>query len=89
MKVSMSAKAFRLLLAGAFAASVTVLPISGGFAAGETLGAKCTNEGESTGTFSTSLVCAKNSAGRLTWQTVKLSASLACRRQGNFRQDYC
>lgn len=75
MKVSMSAKAFRLLLAGAFAASVTVLPISGGFAAGETLGAKCTNEGESTGTFSTSLVCAKNSAGRLTWQKVKLSAS--------------
>ena len=75
MKVSMSAKAFRLLLTGAFAASVTVLPISGGFAAGETLGAKCTNEGESTGTFSTSLVCAKNSAGRLTWQKVKLSAS--------------
>ncbi|MEY3115565.1 MAG: hypothetical protein RL611_279 [Actinomycetota bacterium] len=75
MKVSMSAKAFRLLLAGAFAASVTVLPISGGFAAGETLGAKCTNEGESTGTFSTSLVCAKNSAGRLVWTKVKLSAS--------------
>jgi ABC-type glycerol-3-phosphate transport system substrate-binding protein len=71
----MSAKAFRLLLAGAFAASVTVLPISGGFAAGETLGAKCTNEGESTGTFSTSLVCAKNSAGRLVWTKVKLSAS--------------
>ena len=75
MKVSKSAKAFRLLIAGAFAASVTVLPISGGFAAGETLGAKCTNEGESTGTFSTSLVCAKNSAGRLVWTKVKLSAS--------------
>ena len=75
MKVSKSAKAFRLLIAGAFAASVTVLPISGGFAAGETLGGKCTNEGESTGTFSTSLVCAKNSAGRLVWTKVKLSAS--------------
>jgi len=54
MIVSKSAKAFRLLIAGALAASVTVLPISGGFAAGEALGAKCTNEGESTGTFSTS-----------------------------------
>jgi raffinose/stachyose/melibiose transport system substrate-binding protein len=75
MIVSKSAKAFRLLIAGALAASVTVLPISGGFAAGEALGAKCTNEGESTGTFSTSLVCAKNSAGRLVWTKVKLSSS--------------
>jgi raffinose/stachyose/melibiose transport system substrate-binding protein len=75
MIVSKSAKAFRLLIAGALAASVTVLPISGGFAAGEALGAKCTSEGESTGTFSTSLVCAKNSAGRLVWTKVKLSSS--------------
>ena len=75
MIVSKSAKAFRLLIAGALAASVTVLPISGGFAAGEALGAKCTNEVESTGTFSTSLVCAKNSAGRLVWTKVKLSSS--------------
>ena len=75
MKVSMSAKAFRLLLAGAFAASVTVLPVSGGFAAGETRGAKCTVEGESTGTKVDSLVCKKNSAGRLVWTPQKLSSS--------------
>jgi raffinose/stachyose/melibiose transport system substrate-binding protein len=75
MKVSANAKSFKVLVAAAFAVSATILPISGGFAAGESLGAKCTNEGESTGTFTTSLVCAKNSAGRLVWTKVKLSAS--------------
>jgi len=75
MKKGMSAKAFKLAIAGLFAISATIVPITGSFAAGESLGQKCTTEGESTGTFSTSLVCAKNSAGRLVWTKVKLSAS--------------
>ena len=75
MKQGTSAKAFKLVVAGIFAISATIVPITGSFAAGETLGAKCTNEGESTGTFSTSLVCKKNSSGRLVWSKVKLSAS--------------
>jgi raffinose/stachyose/melibiose transport system substrate-binding protein len=51
------------------------VPVTASFAAGESLGAKCTNEGESTGTKSTSLVCKKNSSGRLVWAKVNLSAS--------------
>jgi len=74
MKVSANAKSFKVLVAVAFAASATILPISGGFAAGETLGARCTTEGVMTGTKSTSLMCAKGSNGKLTWQRVKLAS---------------
>jgi raffinose/stachyose/melibiose transport system substrate-binding protein len=35
-------------------------------------GATCTTEGVSTGTSTTSLVCQKNSAGKLTWANVRL-----------------
>ncbi|NDE51462.1 MAG: extracellular solute-binding protein, partial [Actinobacteria bacterium] len=52
----------------------SVVPLSQGFAAGETLGAKCTTEGYQTGTKSTSLICVKSAAGKLTWQRVKLNA---------------
>lgn len=75
MKKEMGAKAFKLMIAGLFAISATIVPVTASFAAGESLGAKCTNEGESTGTKSTSLVCKKNSAGRLVWAKVNLSAS--------------
>jgi raffinose/stachyose/melibiose transport system substrate-binding protein len=75
MKQGMGAKAFKLAIAALFAISATIVPVTGTFAAGEVLGAKCTNEGESTGTTSSSLVCKKNSANRLVWQKVKLSAS--------------
>ena len=75
MKKEMGAKAFKLMIAGLFAISATIVPVTASFAAGETLGAKCTNEGESTGTKSTSLVCKKNSSGRLVWAKVNLSAS--------------
>ena len=75
MKKEMGAKAFKLMIAGLFAISATIVPVTASFAAGESLGAKCTNEGESTGTKSTSLVCKKNSSGRLVWAKVKLSAS--------------
>lgn len=75
MKKEMGAKAFKLMIAGLFAISATIVPVTASFAAGESLGAKCTNEGESTGTKSTSLVCKKNSSGRLVWAKVNLSAS--------------
>lgn len=75
MKQTMSAKAFKLMVAGLFAVSATIVPVTSSFAAGETLGAKCTVEGESTGTKSTSLICKKNSSGRLVWAKVKLSGS--------------
>jgi len=74
MKVSMSAKAFKLLIAGLFAISTTIVPISQSVAAGERLGARCTTEGINTGTSSSSLVCVKGSNGTLTWQRVKLSS---------------
>ncbi|NDC13502.1 MAG: extracellular solute-binding protein, partial [Actinobacteria bacterium] len=54
--------------------TASVVPLSQGFAAGETLGAKCTTEGYQTGTKSTSLICVKSAAGKLTWQRVKLNA---------------
>ena len=75
MKQRMSAKAFKLAIAGLFAVSATIVPITASFAVGETLGQKCTTEGESTGTKSTSLICKKNSSGRLVWAKVKLSDS--------------
>ena len=75
MKKEMGAKAFKLMIAGLFAISATIVPVTASFAAGETLGARCTTEGESTGTKSTSLVCKKNSLGRLVWAKVNLSAS--------------
>ena len=74
MKHKMNAKAFKAMIAMAFAISATVVPISQSFAAGESLGKRCTTEGVSTGTKSTSLVCVKGGNGKLTWQRVKLAA---------------
>jgi len=71
----MNARAFKALIAMAFAISASVVPISQSFAAGERLGARCTTEGVMTGTKTTSLVCVKGSNGKLTWQRVKLSSS--------------
>ncbi|NDF42813.1 MAG: extracellular solute-binding protein [Actinobacteria bacterium] len=70
----MNARAFKAVIAAVFAITASVVPLSQGFAAGETLGAKCTTEGYQTGTKSTSLICVKNAAGKLTWQRVKLNA---------------
>ncbi|NCX36381.1 MAG: extracellular solute-binding protein, partial [Actinobacteria bacterium] len=75
MKVSKSAKAFKLLVAGAFALSATIVPISGSFANTPNLGAKCTDEGVNTGTTSRSLICVKNDKGELRWTRVKLSST--------------
>jgi len=66
MKVSKSAKAFKLLVAGAFALSATIVPISGSFADTPNLGAKCTDEGVNTGTTSRSLICVKERKRRIT-----------------------
>jgi len=74
MKQKMNAKAFKALIAMAFAISATVVPLSQSFAAGESLGKSCPTEGVSTGTKSTSLICVKGSNGKQTWQRVKLSA---------------
>jgi raffinose/stachyose/melibiose transport system substrate-binding protein len=74
MKSTMNARAFKAVIAAVFAISATVVPLSQGFAAGETLGAKCTTEGFQTGTKSTSLICVKSAAGKLTWQRVKLNS---------------
>jgi len=74
MKSTMNARAFKAVIAAVFAITASVVPLSQGFAAGETLGAKCTTEGYQTGTKSTSLICVKNAAGKLTWQRVKLNA---------------
>ncbi|NCV76748.1 MAG: carbohydrate ABC transporter substrate-binding protein [Actinobacteria bacterium] len=70
----MNARAFKAVIAAVFAITASVVPLSQGFAAGETLGAKCTTEGYQTGTKSTSLICVKSAAGKLTWQRVKLNA---------------
>ena len=70
----MNAKAFKALIAMAFAISASVVPLSQSFAAGESLGKSCPTEGVSTGTKSTSLICVKGSNGKQTWQRVKLSA---------------
>jgi raffinose/stachyose/melibiose transport system substrate-binding protein len=74
MKSTMNARAFKAVIAAVFAITASVVPLSQGFAAGETLGAKCTTEGYQTGTKSTSLICVKSAAGKLTWQRVKLNA---------------
>jgi raffinose/stachyose/melibiose transport system substrate-binding protein len=75
MKATKSAKAFKLFIAAAFALTATIVPLTASQAAGEVRNQKCTNEGELTGTKSTSLECKKNSQGRLVWQRVQLSAS--------------
>jgi len=69
-----NAKAFKALIAMAFAISATVVPISQSFAAGESLGKSCPTEGVMTGTKTTSLICVKGSNGKQIWQRVKLSA---------------
>ena len=74
MKLGTNAKAFKLVVAGLFAISATIVPISQSFAAGERLGAKCTTEGINTGTSSSSLVCVKGANDKLTWQRVKLNS---------------
>ena len=70
----MNAKAFKAMIAMAFAISATVVPISQSFAAGESLGKACPTEGVSTGTKSTSLICVKSASGKQTWQRVKLAS---------------
>ncbi|MFM8843020.1 MAG: hypothetical protein ACKOFJ_02185, partial [Actinomycetota bacterium] len=70
----MNARAFKALIAATFAISATVVPISQSLAAGESLGKACTTKGVTTGTKSTSLVCAESANGKLTWQRVKLAA---------------
>ncbi len=70
----MNARAFKALIAMAFAISATVVPISQSFAAGESLGKSCPTAGAMTGTKTTSLICVKGSNGKQTWQRVKLSA---------------
>jgi raffinose/stachyose/melibiose transport system substrate-binding protein len=56
-----------------FALVATTLPSA--FAAGEVFGKRCTTEGVSTGTSSTSLICKANASGKLTWQRVRLGQS--------------
>ena len=75
MKATKSAKAFKLFIAAAFAVTATIVPLTASQAAGEVRNQKCTNEGEMTGTTSTSLMCAKNAQGRLVWQRVRLATS--------------
>ena len=58
-----------------FALVATTLPSA--FAAGEVFGKRCTTEGVSTGTSSTSLICKANASGKLTWQRVRLGQSFA------------
>ena len=69
-----NAKAFKAMIAMAFAISAAVVPISQGVAAGESLGKACPTEGISTGTKSTSLICVKSASGKQTWQRVKLAS---------------
>ncbi|MFM7776450.1 MAG: ABC transporter substrate-binding protein [Actinomycetota bacterium] len=69
-----NARAFKVLVAMAFAISATVVPISQSFAAGEALGKSCPTEGVMTGTKSTSLICVKSANGKQTWQRVKLAS---------------
>ena len=70
----MNARAFKAMIAMAFAISATVVPISQSFAAGESLGKSCPTEGVMTGTKSTSLICVKSASGKQTWQRVKLAS---------------
>jgi raffinose/stachyose/melibiose transport system substrate-binding protein len=66
-------KAIKLVIALALAVSASIVPMTQSLAAGERLGAKCTEEGFFTGTKSTSLIC-QDKNGKLTWQRVKLAA---------------
>lgn len=70
----MNAKAFKALIAMAFAISASVVPLSQSFAAGESLGKSCPTAGVMTGTKSTSLICVKGENGKQTWQRVRLAA---------------
>ena len=45
-----------------------------GFAADPVFGAACPTEDVNTGTSTTSLICAKNSIGKLTWSRVRIAA---------------
>ncbi|GBL22989.1 hypothetical protein LBMAG11_1760 [Actinomycetes bacterium] len=74
MKQKMNAKAFKALIAMAFAISASVVPLSQSFAAGESLGKSCPTAGVMTGTKSTSLICVKGENGKQTWQRVRLAA---------------
>ena len=74
MKQKMNAKAFKALIAMAFALSASVVPLSQSFAAGESLGKSCPTAGVMTGTKSTSLICVKGENGKQTWQRVRLAA---------------
>jgi len=75
MKATKNAKALKLFIAAAFALTATLVPLTTSQAAGEVRNQACKNEGEQTGTKSTSLVCKKNAQGRLVWTQLKRSAS--------------
>ncbi len=72
-------KAFASLRAGLVATVATALVVSSLAVANAnevpTFGKKCTIEGASTGTSSTSLVCKEGTNGKLTWQRVRLASS--------------
>jgi raffinose/stachyose/melibiose transport system substrate-binding protein len=74
-------KAFASLRAGVVAtvaAALVIAPLAVSNAADvPTFGKVCTTEGVSTGQKTTSLICQKNSAGKLTWQRVRLGGSNA------------
>ena len=74
-------KAFASLRAGVVAtvaAALVIAPLAVSNAAdAPTFGKVCSTEGVSTGQKTTSLICQKNSAGKLTWQRVRLGGSNA------------
>lgn len=74
-------KAFASLRAGVVAtvaAALVITPLAVSNAADvPTFGKVCSTEGASTGQKTTSLICQKNSAGKLTWQRVRLGGSNA------------
>ena len=68
--------AFRLVAVAALAVGLIASPLVAVNAAdAPALGAKCTSEGVSTGTTSTSLICQQDSTGVLRWARVKLNSS--------------
>jgi len=74
-------KAFASLRAGVVAtvaAALVITPLAVSNAAdAPAFGKVCSTEGVSTGQKTTSLICQKNSAGKLTWQRVRLGGSNA------------
>ena len=74
-------KAFASLRAGVVAtvaAALVITPLAVSNAADvPTFGKVCSTEGVSTGQKTTSLICQKNAAGKLTWQRVRLGGSNA------------